>query len=261
MHYKILLECLIIIISIFSSAFAAEKSTLVITEEWAPYNYSENGKLSGFSVEIVQNILQIMDKNYPIKLLPSMRATRITNSRPKTIMFSLFRTPERESSYKWIGPLGDGTIFFYKKRDNKLEIKSLEDMKNVPLIGTRHNGLIPNLLLAKGFKNLDMTATSSLQVYRKLLAGRSDLAISDTDLGVSYNLKLLGVDRQVLEKIPIPIFSSDLYIATSKDIADKEIQQWQLALDTLKTNGVYNKIFQKYMHRLPTINEAIDSAL
>jgi len=234
--------------SITSCALAAEKKMLLITEEWPPYNYSEAGELKGFSVEIVQSIINIIDKNHEIKILPSMRTTRIINTRPHTMMFSMFRTTERESSYKWIGPLGDGTLFFYKRRDNKLAIRSMEDLKNVPRIGTRHNGVMPRLLSAQGFKNLDRTATSSLQVYKKLLAGRSDIAISDTDLGTRYNLKLLGVDMNVLERIPIPIFRSDLYIAASKDITDEEIQEWQSALDTLKTNGEYDRIFQKYMY-------------
>lgn len=233
-------------------ALAAEKKMLLITEEWPPYNYSEAGELKGFSVEIVRRIVKIMDKQYEIKILPSMRASRIINTRPRTIMFSMFRTTERESSYKWIGPLGDGALFFYKRRDNQLTIRSIEDLKKVPRIGTRHNGLIPHFLSAQGFKNLDRTATSSLQVYKKLLAGRSDIAISDTDLGTRYNLKLLGVDMQVLEKIPIPIFRSDLYIAASKDITDEEIQEWQSALDTLKINGEYDKIFQEQM-RSPAI--------
>lgn len=253
MYYKILLGALIIISNITSYAFAADTSTLIITEEWPPYNYTEEEKLTGFSVEIVQNMMQVMDKDYQIQLLPSMRTTRVISTRPRTIMFSLFRTPEREPNYKWIGPLINGAIFPYKKRDNKLKIESLEEMRNVRRIATRHSGLIPNILSAQGFENLDMTATSSLQVYRKLLVGRADIAISDTDLGVSYNLKLLGAEMAVLEKIPIIIFKSDLYIAASKDIADTEIQQWQSALDTLKENGIYDEIYEKYMRSNRTV--------
>ena len=164
------------------------------------------------------------------------------------MMFSMFRTPERESLYKWIGPLGDGTIYFYKKKDNPIQIESLDEMKNQNVtICCRHAGLIPNLLREYGFTTVDMGGTTSLQIYQKLLAGRCDLAISDTDLGVRYNLKLLNVNMDdVLEKIPFPIFEAELYIACSKEIPDEEIQQWQAALETLKTNGVYGDIFQKY---------------
>lgn len=233
-------------ISIMLSESFAEESIMIVTEEWPPFNYSENGTLTGFSTEIVQNILEIIDKDYSIEILPSMRATYVLNTRPHTVMFSLFRTPERESEYEWVGPLCDGSIYFYKRRDNKLKVECLEDLRKVELISCRHDGLIPRLLKKKGFENLDMTATSSLQVYKKLLRGRCDLAISDTDLGMRYYLKVLQADPTVFEKIPVKIFESQLYIAFSKDISGEEIQNWQSALEKLETNGCYEKIFQKY---------------
>jgi polar amino acid transport system substrate-binding protein len=243
---KIFLLCLVTISLIVSVSYA-EEDILIVTEEWPPYNYLENEEITGFSAEIVQNLLAIMNKDYEIQLLPSMRTTKLLNTRPHTMMFSLFRTPERESQYKWIGPLGDASIFFYKRKDDDRTIESLEDMKNVKRIACRHAGLIPDLLIEHGFKNLDMTATGSLPIYQKLLGGRCDLAISDADLGVRYHLKSLNVKLDdVFEKIPIPIFEAELYLAASKDISDEEIQEWQSALEELKTNGLYEKIFQKY---------------
>jgi polar amino acid transport system substrate-binding protein len=233
-------------ISIMLSESFAEEDIMIVTEEWPPFNYMENGTLTGFSTEIVRNILEIMNKDYVIEMLPSMRTTYVLNTRPHTVMFSLFRTPERESEYGWVGPLCDGSIYFYKRRDNKIKAESLEDLKNVERISCRHAGLIPRLLKKKGFENLDMTATSSLQVYKKLLRGRCDLAISDTDIGVRYCLKGLHADPNVFEKIPVKIFESQLYIAFSKDISGEEIKNWQSALEQLKTNGRYEKIFQKY---------------
>lgn len=245
MRNRILIFCFIVFSTIMPESFAEEKITIV-TEEWPPFNYTENGRLTGFSTEIVQHILDIMNKDCDIITLPSIRSTYTLNTTPNTFMFSLFRTPERESGYKWIGPLCDGSIFFYKRKDNTIKIETLDDLKKVTRIACRHAGLIPSLLNEKGFKNLDMTATSGLSIYKKLLSGRCDVAISDTDLGVKYYLKALQVDPDVLEKIPIKVFESDLYIACSKDMPDAEVQKWQSALEKLKTDGIYEIIFEKY---------------
>ena len=184
MWNKILFSC-VIIMELMVSASYAEEDILIVTEEWAPYNYSADGKITGFSTEIVQNILELLKKSYEIKILPSMRSSNTLNTRPRTMMFSMFRTPERESKYKWIGPLVDASIYFYKRRDNPLKIESLDDMKNANLsVCSRHAGLIPDLLTEKGFENVDKGGTQSIQMYKKLLAGRCDLAISDADLGV-----------------------------------------------------------------------------
>ncbi len=245
MSKRLFIICFVVL-GMLSSESYGEEDILIVTEEWAPFNYFEKGKMTGFSTEIVHSILQIINENYEIKVLPSMRSTHTLDRRPHTLMFSLFRTPEREFKYKWIGPLCDGSIYFYKKRDSHLKTDSLEDLKNIGSIACRHAGLIPRLLTEMGFKNLDKGATGSLQIYKKLLAGRCDVAISDTDLGVRYYLKALNASTDILEKIPIRIFEAELYIASSKDISAKEIKRWQFALDKLKSDGGYDKIFQKY---------------
>ena len=220
--------------------------TMVITEEWAPFNYTENGKITGFSVEIVSLILEALGQEPSIRMLPGVRGKRLLNSRPRTIMFSMFRTPQRESLYKWAGPLCDGSIFFYKLRDNPKVFRSMADLKQAGTVACRYVGLVPTLLLQHGFKNLDMTATSSLQVYRKLLLGRCDLAISDTNLGVRYHLKRLHAPQDAFKRIPIKIFESQLYIAFSKDFSDRYVRLWQEALDSLKSGPVFEEIENRY---------------
>ena len=235
---------IILVLFFLPKTFARE--ILIVTEEWPPYNYCLNNKLAGFSTEIVQEILKLIKKDYKIKLYPSLRATKLLNTRPQTMMFSLFRIPEREIKYKWIGPLCESSIYFYKRKSSKFKINSIEDMKKIRLIACRNKGLITNILVKKGFQNLDRTATTGIQIYKKLLSGRCDLAISGSEMAVKHYLRILKADANSFERIPIEIFKSALYIAGSKDISDKEIQLWQKALETLKTNKAYEKIFKKY---------------
>ncbi|SHO53855.1 substrate-binding periplasmic protein [Desulfopila aestuarii] len=238
-----------VIIHLLLTVSHASDEILIITEEWPPYNYSIDEKIAGFSTEIVKSILKVMHKEYELQVVPSMRAKALLENRPQTMMFSMFRTPEREAQYKWIGPLVDVSIYFYKRKDRQIKIESLADLKNEKLtVCCRHAGLIHDLLEEKGFNNLHSTATKGLSIYKMLLAGRCDIAISDADLGVRHNLHLLNIKLDdVFEKIPIPILEAELYIVGSKDISDEEIQQWQSALDTLKHNGVYDKILQTYL--------------
>lgn len=228
------------------SLFSQDNPLLIMTEEWAPYNYTVNGTLTGFSVEIAEEILKRLDYDTPIKQFPGARAISTLNNRPNTIFFSLFRTQDREFKYKWVGPISSGSIYFYKLRDSDITINSMEDLKSVNKISCRHAGLIHDLLIENGFKNLDTGATNSIGVYIQLLKGRCDLAISDTDLGMRYYLKSIGKDVDLLEKVPFPMFESDLYIAFSRDISDEETKKWQDTLDEMKSDGTYQQIFDKY---------------
>jgi len=246
MFHKILFSCGLMIAPFFSNLYAEE--VLIFTEEWPPYNYTEKGKITGVSTDVVRTLLERLDKEYKIELLPSMRSSDMITSRAHSMMFSMFKTPEREPNYKWIGPLTDGSIYFYKKKGSNIKIENFDDMKNSHLwICSRHAGLVHRLLQKQGFKNLDDSSTNGRQIYRKLLAGRCDLAISESDLGVRHILKSFGLNiEEVFEKIPFPIIKADLYLVASKDFSDAEIQQWQSALDAIKSNGIYEKIIDKY---------------
>ena len=94
---------------------ARNASITLITEEWPPYNYVEQGHLSGVSVRIVRALQQELGRSDPIRLYPSMRASKMLQTQTRTMMFSMFRTPQREASCKWIGPIGRDAIYFYQR--------------------------------------------------------------------------------------------------------------------------------------------------
>jgi len=244
----LLLPIILVCSSALSLASPPQQNILLVTEQWPPFNYQEDGQLKGFSVELVQQMMAVMNSNYPIDILPSMRSTRVLASRPNTLMFSLFRTPDREDKYKWIGPLVETEVYFYKRKDSNIKTDTLEDLKRLDRVGTRHAGIIVQRLRKLGFNNLDSTATSSMQIYKMRSIGRFDVAISDSDLGVMYNLDKLNIDRSTLEKIPLLIFKSELYLAANKSLPDDEVQRWQAALDRLKSNGDHQKLLDKYLN-------------
>jgi polar amino acid transport system substrate-binding protein len=209
--------------------WADDKKLTMITEEWAPYNFSEDGVLKGSSVEVVQQLIEKLGLSIPIGMYPSMRTRVMLNNMSGTMMFTMLRTPEREGRYKWIGPLSN-----------------LEDAKKVKLISCRHAGLVLETLKANGFANLDSTSTEGEAVYRKLLLGRCDLAISDAPLGVRHLLRKLNLPPQALVQTSVRLIDAPLYIACSLDIPDQEIARWQRALDTLKSSGLFAEINRKY---------------
>ena len=221
---------------------ASNATITLITEEWPPYNYTEQGHLTGVSVKIVQALQQELGRRDPLQVYPSQRTKLILEARPRTMIFSMFRTPARESHYKWIGPIGRDAIYFYQRGGSPLQIRTLQDAKAVPVIASRQAGLVFNTLTADGFTNLDSSAYSSKQVYGKLLRGRADLAISDSPLGVRYLLQQMGLPADALQQTPVKVVESDLYIAASLDFPDTEIALWQQALDRLKARGELERL-------------------
>lgn len=228
------------------ACWAAEQKLSIVTEEWAPYNYSEDGAIKGFSVEIVRAIAQGLNADIDIQLLPTMRAKASLEGNKRTMLITMLRTPERETKYKWIGPLGDSAIYFYKRKGNPLGVATLEDAKSVRSICSRQGALTTSRLLAAGFTNLETGASDGTAVYRMLIFGRCDLAVSDSPLGVVHLLKQMNYPPDAVVQTPVKLISSPIYIACSKDIPDAEIARWQAALDKLKSSGVFQAILKKY---------------
>lgn len=218
----------------------------IVTEEWAPYNYEENNQLTGMATEIVRAIMALTGDDFEVLMLPSMRTTRVLQTRPKTIMYSLFRTEEREPLYKWVGPIVEESIHPYQLANAPQLVNSLEQLLRAPQITTRHAGLVPKMLQSLGFNNLDRSATTSLQLYRMLLAGRTNIIIGDTDAGVAYYSRQLNIAPGTLRQIPIELYRASLYIAFSRDSDDQLVAAWASALERLRNSGELERIQRRY---------------
>lgn len=218
----------------------------IVTEEWAPYNYVEDGKLKGISFDIVEALMALTHDRFPIEVLPSMRTTEVLSTNPLTIMFSLFRTKEREPLYKWVGPIVEETIYPYALKKDPVSATTIEELKSVSSIVTRFAGLVPTRMQTLGFLNLDPSAPTSEQLYRMLFAGRAQVIVGDTDLGVRYYLRRANLDYGALQKVPIEIVHSELYIAFSRGSEDRVVRAWAAALEELKRTGVLARILASY---------------
>jgi len=228
-----------------SSAFSTS-SLQILTEEWPPYNYEEDGVIKGFSVEIIQAIIRQLKLDHTIQLLPGARGEKMLREEKNIMSFSLFRTKKRENKFKWIGPISDDAVYFYKKKGNPLQVKTLEDAKKVKLVSSFHKGLVFDILKENGFTNLS-PVSNHLSSIKKVLKGRVNLGVNLTPLGIKYYLKKAQLPQDSIELTSVKLVDFPLYIACSKDISDETVQQWQNALDEIKASGIYDKIYNKYM--------------
>lgn len=219
---------------------------LLVTEEWAPYNYRENNQITGMATDIVQRIMALTGDRFEVVFQPSMRSSLTLKTRPKTILYSMFRTPERELLYKWVGPIAQESIHPYQLASTQPPVNTLEQLLRAPQVTTRHAGLIPEILQARGFINLDRSATESLQLYRMLLAGRTPIIVGDTDAGVAYYSRQLGIPPATLRQVPVELYRSALYIAFSPDSDDKVVAAWASALEQLRASGELGRIQASY---------------
>ncbi|OHD12340.1 MAG: hypothetical protein A2086_08895 [Spirochaetes bacterium GWD1_27_9] len=214
----------------------------VYTEESPPLNFTKNGVLTGQAVEIVKEILNRINSNITIQVVPWARGYNELLSNKNIILFSTTRTEEREKLFKWVGPVGVNQWIFYAKKDSNIVIKSLEDAKNVKSIGTYIDDVREKFLVQNGFLNIESVNNNALNV-KKLIKGRIDLWISG--IGAKEICEKAGEDFEKIKVIYV-VKEMKLYIAFSLDISDEIVAKWQKAYDDIKKDGTLKKINNKW---------------
>jgi ABC-type amino acid transport substrate-binding protein len=225
----------------------AEEKINLMTEIFPPYQYyNEDLKLTGISIEIMEAVKKEINSQVPIKEVPWTRGVKITKKRKNSAIFSMLKTPERENLYKWVGPLIDLSMVFFKKTGSNVVLKSLEDAKKVNKIGVTRDVANYEILSAKGFTNLDVLQNGADENnIIKLIKGRIDLWAS-TYFGGLYSGRSLGY-KGMLEPIPeVPIFKGQLYLAFNLKTDNSIVKQWQSGLDRIKSNKTFDRIIAKY---------------
>lgn len=231
-----------------SAAAASVDDIVFMTEQYPPYNLEENNKLQGIAVDTLALMLQRVGSKQTredIKLLPWARGYKLVLSEANTCLFSTTRTEERENLFKWVGPIAPNTIGLIAKKESKIKIGSVRDMKKHK-IGTIRDDQAEQYLINAGISmdSLERVAETKLNI-RKLNRGRIDLWAYGENVAM-WELKANGFSPADYESVH-ELGSKDLYFAFHADTSDSVIQKLQAALDTLKTDGEYQKILDRYL--------------
>lgn len=244
-------QLLLLLVGLLCTAAQAQ-SLRLYTEEYPPINFSQNGEPAGLATEVVQEIMRRTGQNAPISVVPWARGYQEALSRPNTGLFVTMRTHEREALFKWVGPLTRSVASFYALRSSHLSIKRLEDARESGEIAVPRDWYSHQRLLALGFSNLT-PVTGPAQVVSMLKRGRVKLMVLDN---LTLRTLLAQGDIQADEvQLLLEFVHSDSYIAFSQDTDDALVARWQLELDSMKGDGSFAAIHEKWLPgaRLPPL--------
>ncbi len=220
----------------------------IVTEDFAPFQYKENNQVVGMATEVVRAVISGTSIKGDITIYPWARAYEIAKKEKNVLIFSIARTKERESIFKWVGTVAPYRIYFFKLKSREdIVVNKLEDAK-IYFIGGEYRDVKQQYLTSKGFNNIQLVPKSHLNIL-KLYAGRVDLIPFD-ELGFAYKAQKLGFNTSKIEKVFfLNEISSDLYMAFSKNSSDTIVQMFKKSLEKIKTDGRYQKILEKYVKR------------
>jgi polar amino acid transport system substrate-binding protein len=247
--------------SMASNQIVSLENLTYITEQYPPYNYQEDGKLQGISVEILEKMWEKLGVNLNrsvILFLPWNEGYEKTLNENNTVLFSTDRSPEREELFKWVGPMGTDRTVLLAKADRNFSISSAEDLKKIK-IGAVEADRAAQILLEKGIKREDLVLElTSEPIIRKLKNGSID-AWAYGDITGLWLLQQSGENASNY-KIAYVLGENNIYYAFNKETPDSFVQSFQQALDYTKVSeedevADYELILSKY---LPGIKNTLD---
>ena len=264
--HAMVLICVIVSATVISGLAAGQtisaKDLTYITEQYPPYNYQEDGKLQGISVDLLEEIWEKMGAGLnrsAIKLLSWTEGYERVLKENNTVLFTTWRIPEREQLFKWVGPVASGSDVLLAKSDKNISITAPSDLKKYK-IGGIENDIAVQRLLNSGAKKEDLILeTNSTPIIEMIKNGTID-AWAYNDIAGIWLLQQSGANASDY-RVACVLAQGNGYYAFNEETPDSIVQSFQQALDQIKNNkdssGIsdYQKIIYKYipltLNRIP----------
>ncbi|UJD01051.1 transporter substrate-binding domain-containing protein [Streptococcus oralis] len=190
------------------AATSAKKEIVVATNASPkPFNYEENGELTGYEIEVVRAIFKDSDK-YDVKFEKTEWSgvfAGLDADRYQMAVNNISYTKERAEKYLYAAPTAKNpNVLVVKKDDNS--IKSLDD------IGGKSTEVVQGTTTAKQLEDynkqhadnptvLNYTKADFQQIMSRLSDGQFDYKIFDK-IGVETVIKNQGLDNLKVIELP-----------------------------------------------------------
>ncbi len=215
------------------------KLTYAMSGLYKPFNYKEGGKLTGFDVEIGEEIASRMGLEANPVTNPWETLTQgLKAEKFDAIIGSMAITDERLKQVDFSRPYyrSGAQIYIYEKNDT---IKTADDLKNKKI----------GVVKASTFRDVALEYTSEDKVtgydsdviaLQDLPTGRVDAVITDKMVGV------MGMKEGLkIKEVGDPLYVDEMAIAVRKGDSDL-LEKINKALEEMIKDGTYEKISNKW---------------
>lgn len=240
---KFILQICCIILFIFPKTSASHepiphtsplKQLQVLTYNWRPLNYEENGEIKGSATDVVKKTLDRSGLTYTIKSYPWQRTYAKGQSEPSTLIYTVIRTPQREKLFKWVRQVAPSdTVYVYRlKKMTNINPMSLKEMKAFRL-GVTRDSMKHQFLLKEGFiDNEEVFGVNNNElIINMLLKERIDL-IAYSENNIERMMSDYGSSASELVKL-FPMLKTKPYMAMSLYSSNRTLKAIQEAYDQL----------------------------
>ena len=221
------------------------RALTLLTEENPPFNYTQDGKLTGLVTELVEETAKRANVPYTVELLPWNRAYSRAQAERDTCLFATARLPNREKQFVWVGPYASNLWAVYGKGDFGGNVRTLADLKPYRIGGVVNDAKV-EYLKENGVLNIKM-APEDRQNPPRLLLAKDDPNRVDLWVTGYYGAREVMRTAKVSDvKLVFVVRDIPLYLACSPQTSPAVIKALSEAVDNIRAEGLPAKLTAAY---------------
>lgn len=215
--------------------------TIGLEGTYQPYSYHENGKLTGFEVELGKKIAAAL--NLKPKFVETKWDSLIAGldvDKYDIILNNVAKTPERAAKYRFTAPYTSGKSQLAVKKDNTT-IKSLKDIKGKKMAQSVTSNNAANV---KKLGGVIVPVDGFAQSVTLIEQGRADGTVNESASFYSYLKQQPNADIKLIS-VGNTIKANPARGLLRKDEAPLQ-KKVTKAIEKLRQNGQLGKLAKKY---------------
>ncbi|MDH0303874.1 MULTISPECIES: transporter substrate-binding domain-containing protein [unclassified Pseudomonas] len=217
----------------------------IVSDDWAPYIYQENGQPKGIDYEVANEVLRRLGVDVQWEFLPWKRCLAMIEQGLADAVMDIFKVESRQAFLIYPDePMSPVEFVLYQARSRPHPIERLEDLAGLNV------GTSPGYVYGSGFADSPLfrrePAPSHEANFGKLLLGRIDLLVTDRRVG-RYLSRQLGLEQKV-EELPLLISHRQQYLGLARKPGRERLAQaFSDELRRFKQEPAYAAINARYI--------------
>mgnify|MGYP000058614472 CR=1 FL=1 len=232
--------------TVFSTYGDNKHEVNIVTEHLEPYQIVlPSGELTGYTIEIVNELLALTNTENDIQVMPWARAYNTALTEKNTLIFSMARTPFREHKFKWVGSLIIEKLYLWSLNPNLKNHVSDLDAFAPRSIATARNTNVEQYLKQINYPNIRRVVMEE-QNMKMLFTRRVDSLVG-SEISLKHRASTLGFDINKMHKVfEIKALEANLSIAFNKQTPDTIVNKFRSAYHQLLQSPRYQEIKDKW---------------
>lgn len=230
----------------------------LVTLNWPPYIFSENGKVSGYDVDVVKAAFDAVKIepaiDVDISVLPWKRALLSSELGRYVALFPKYYDKSKKGEFTYSDVYSGSKLYFFKLKSNDFVLPKnwvFKKSSDFRILKNRSVGIVRGYINTSEFDNSrdfkKIEVGTDIDLLELLYKKRVDLIVMDYNVMQHFKEKFSPKYNEI-EPLPSLLSRKKHYLAFSNAnyLTKQAVSDFNKGLKIIRNNGTLNKLMKKY---------------